>query len=125
MPDKYGAWIMEHVDGDGYGQCAEVTLSMQAAFPELQRVRGHYMCLVWGERAHWWLVTPDGQIVDPTAAQFPSKWSGAYLPWVEGSEEPTGRCPNCGGPCYGGGVCCSEQCHREFAAYCCRMVFHV
>ena len=67
------------------GRCAEATLAMAAVFPELTRVRGHYLCWVWGEREHWWLVEPNGEIVDPTADQFPSKGGGVYVPWDEAS----------------------------------------
>ena len=76
MKPEYRAWCAVHVGTtaeDCYGRCAWATLAMQIAFPELIRVRGHYLCLIWGERDHWWLTTPEGEIVDPTAAQFPSK----------------------------------------------------
>ena len=78
---KYSAWIAENVEGDGYGQCKEITRQMADAFPELTRVRGHYYCWAWGERAHWWL-TYAGDIIDPTSQQFPSKGHGEYVPWV-------------------------------------------
>lgn len=90
----YIEWIHEHVKNDGYGQCAEVTERMAQAFPELKRVRGHYYDIHWGERAHWWLVTPDGHIVDPTAAQFPTQGRGHYELWDESEQEPTGKCIN-------------------------------
>lgn len=117
--DAHEAWIDHHVSDyvAAYGKCADVTEAMQAAFPELQRVRGHYYDAAWGERAHWWLVTPDGNIVDPTAKQFPTHGAGVYVPWEEGQEEPTGMCPNCGESCYGGRDCCSDECYRSHAAY--------
>jgi len=90
---------------------------MQAAFPELQRIRGFYYCGVWGERTHWWLVTESGVIVDPTAVQFPSQGCGVYHPWTEGEEEPSGKCPNCGGYVYGGGTVCSDVCARQYERY--------
>lgn len=114
---KYREW-MANVDGDGYGKCAETTIAMQEAFPELARVRGFYHCPLWGQRAHWWLVTPDGAIVDPTAMQFPSGGLGLYVRWPEGQPEPTGKCPNCSDYCYNDRTCCSEPCSREYAAYC-------
>lgn len=116
---KYADWINDNVQGTGYGQCKEVTQKMAADFPELTRVRGHYYCWAWGERAHWWLVDRNGCIIDPTAQQFPSKGKGEYVPWEEGSPEPTGLCPNCGDPCYDGNTCCSEKCAMEYVAYCC------
>jgi hypothetical protein len=118
MNERYKNWIIENVPGDGYGMCAEATEAMAEAFPELQRVRGHYYCMVWGEREHWWLKTADGSIVDPTAAQFPTKGTGKYVPWTEGEREPTGMCPECGGYCYDGDTFCSENCGISYVAYC-------
>jgi len=114
---KYADWIAENVE-EAYGTCKEVTRQMAEDFPELARVRGHYYDWAWGERAHWWL-TLDGKIIDPTAAQFPSKGKGEYVPWEEGAPEPTGMCPNCGDPCYDGQTCCSESCANAYVAYCC------
>ena len=117
MKPEYVAWIAEHIT-ETYGTCKEVTEQMAAAFPELTWVRGHYYCWAWGERAHWWLT--DGEnIIDPTVQQFPSKGAGEYVPWVEGSPEPTGMCPNCGDQCYDGDTCCSEMCSQAYVAYCC------
>ena len=113
----YAEWIREHVQSDGYGQCAELTEQMARAFPELKRVRGHYYDICWGERAHWWLVTPDGYIVDPTAAQFPTKGRGHYDPWDESEHEPTGKCINCGGYVLDGSSCCSDECAAEAESY--------
>jgi hypothetical protein len=114
---KYLDWIAANI-AKAYGECAEATDRMAAAFPELTRVRGHYYCPIWGERAHWWLVAPDGSIVDPTASQFPSGGMGQYEAWDESRPEPTGMCPNCGGECFDGNYCCSESCGRAYAAYC-------
>ena len=121
MKTDYWAWIAVHVGTkpeDGYGRCGWATLAMLIAFPELTRVRGHYIDAIWGERDHWWLVDPDGEIVDPTAAQFPTRGTGEYVPWHEGDEEPTGMCPNCGDNCYNGHTCCSESCNAAYARYC-------
>lgn len=115
--DVYTAWIAQNVT-ETYGKCAEVTLAMQQAFPELTRVRGHYYCPIWGERAHWWLVNTDGEIIDPTKAQFPSKGIGHYEPWPEGAREPTGMCPNCGELIYDGNYLCNDTCYRQYVAFC-------
>lgn len=119
MQVQFDAWIIEHYPNAeaAYGRCDDATREMQRAFPELTRVRGHYYCPVWGERQHWWLVTAEGAIVDPTAAQFPSDGDGVYQPWVEGDEEPSGKCPNCGGLVYSGGTVCSDVCARSYEAY--------
>ena len=121
MDIRYTDWIALNVTGDGYGKCKQVTESMAVAFPELHRVRGHYYCDTWGECAHWWLIDPNWQVVDPTAAQFPSKGAGKYVKWEEGSEEPTGKCPNCGELIYGGDSVCSEKCGVEYVAFCRRL----
>ena len=115
---KYQEWITQHVT-ETYGTCYDTTLRMQAAFPELIRVRGHYYCSVWGEREHWWL-TFDGEVIDPTVSQFPSGGGGVYVPWVVGDPEPTGMCPNCGDTVYDGDTCCSDSCHNSYVAYCTR-----
>ena len=117
MKSEYYAWVEQNVEGTGYGDCREVTEKMAAAFPELTRVRGHYYCTSWGERAHWWLTTPEGEIVDPTFRQFPSKGNGVYVPWPEGAKEPTGMCMECGEPCYDGKFACSENCEVSLLAF--------
>jgi hypothetical protein len=111
----YSEWIVINVT-DPVGTCKETTLAMQKAFPELDRVRGHYHCWIWGIREHWWLVHPEGIIIDPTAAQFPSDGDGDYVPWDEDSEEPSGICLNCGEYVYDGSALCSENCQIEFMA---------
>lgn len=113
----YEAWIQEHA-AIPYGRCAALTQEMAAAFPELTRVRGHYYCFGWGEREHWWLTTPDGTVIDPTKAQFPSQGLGHYEPLDESQPEPTGICPQCGDQVFDGGTCCSEDCHMAYVAYC-------
>ena len=91
-----------------YGNCEKVCKKMNKQFPELIPIKGHYYCMVWGKRMHWWLETHDGTIIDPTAIQFPTKGYGVYDPWDNTQPEPTGKCPNCGEYCYEG-----EQVHRE------------
>lgn len=117
MPrQKYHDWIAAHVESDGYAQCAEMTLAMAAAFPELTRVRGYYHCPWWNRRAHWWLTTPSGQIVDPTVAQFPSRGTGDYVTLDESAAPPTGQCLNCGEDAYQGDTFCSRECEDVTAA---------
>lgn len=117
MKEAYRQWIANNVVKP-YGMCDEFTRLMVVAFPELQRVRGHYMCPVWGMRAHWWLIDDDGCLVDPTAEQFPSLGTGTYIAWEESQAEPTGVCPNCSGYCFNNDTCCSDKCGREYVAYC-------
>ena len=121
MDAIYRKWIDANVSDGGYGKCAEVTEAMAATFPELRRVRGHYYCVAWGERAHWWMVAPDDSIVDPTAAQFSTKGNGVYVELDPDAKAPVGMCPNCGEQFYdyeGGGTCCSIRCADAYARYC-------
>lgn len=125
MDQKYQDWIDRKLAGaDPFTQCAEWTEEMQAAFPELKRVRGQvFLSNLW-ERDHWWLTTPTGEVVDPTVSQFKQEYysGGATVLWYqerdENEPEPTGMCPNCGGMCYDGGTCCSDRCHNQYVAYC-------
>ena len=90
---------------------------MQKEFPELRRVRGHYYDGVT-RRPHWWLVGPDGDIIDPTAKQFYTNGRGIYEERDEDEPEPTGRCINCGDYVYDGKTCCCEACDREAISFC-------
>jgi len=115
--DRYAAWIQTHVDGNGRGQCAAITRAMEACFPELRRVRGHYLDPIRGRRPHWWCVLSDGTIVDPTVAQFSG--CGEYEPLSEEDEEPLGKCVNCGEFCwqeFGSSTFCSRNCAVEMQA---------
>ena len=111
---KYDKWINENISGSVTGRCKEISQTMQSVFPELILIRGHYHCMIWGERQHWWLTTPNGEIIDPTADQFPTKGGGVYIPWIEGDLEPTGKCLECGEYCYDGNPTCSETCSFYF-----------
>ena len=121
VPQQYWDWITAHVPENAYGLCASMTEQMAAAFPELTRTRGYFYDPQIGLRAHWWLVHPDGYIVDPTAKQFPSHGIGMYEPYDESQPEPIGHCLNCGELCYeregsDAHQICSPECYRAFAA---------
>ena len=90
---------------------------MLKTFPELKRVRGSYLCPIWGERWHWWLITANGDIIDPTVDQFPSKGIGEYIELTEDSPIPVGRCMNCGNLIYTQEYTCSEKCALEVRNY--------
>jgi hypothetical protein len=113
----YQEWIDKHfpTPESQHGKCSFATKIMVKAFPELKRVRGHFVCHL-GERPHWWCIDLDGKIVDPTSKQF--QFPGFYLPWDETRKEPTGKCPNCGGECYDGNYLCSKNCEIAYVAYC-------
>lgn len=82
--------------------------------PQLRLVRGHYICTIWGSQAHWWTVNENGDIIDPTKDQFPSKGYGDYIEFdgvvrceqcgKEGHEDDfqfAGNYPICSTECYG------------------------
>jgi hypothetical protein len=115
VQSKYASWIA--AQREIRNACAQVTADMVREFPELRRVRGHYHCPFTGMRPHWWCVDPSGRVVDPTASQFPSNGCGEYDPWVEGAEEPTGKCIHCGAYAYGGSYFCSPQCELANQKY--------
>lgn len=118
MRQEHKDWIEANVP-KAYGKCAEVTLAMQAAFPDLVRVRGHYHDIAWGKRAHWWLKDGD-EIVDPTASQFPGEGLDEYEEWDESTPEPNARCLNCGtnfhSPTAGMAYSCSPACSKALEA---------
>jgi hypothetical protein len=120
---RYLAWIEEYVSKQPSrfvrGKCDAATKEMVAAFPELRRACGFVYC-AWGRDEHWWCVDPAGAIVDPTAEQFHllSEYEELDLTKEEDvARIPTGKCMNCGGPCYGGrGSACSDECEAELIA---------
>lgn len=116
--DKYEEYITNTLQmnySKAYGHCKEVCEKMKELFPELTLVRGHYYDAHWGEREHWWFTSPNGNIVDPTKEQFPTKGKGVYIPWDESQPEPTGMCPNCGEYCYNGEDV-HDHCRASFLA---------
>jgi hypothetical protein len=48
----------------------------------LSLVRGWYLCPFWGEQTHWWCKDSNGNIIDPTVKQFPSKGMGEYIEYI-------------------------------------------
>lgn len=111
---NYQQWIAAHQPTDPRGQCVTVTKQMAEAFPELRRVRGHYLCAFEGRRTHWWLVTPSGEIIDPTVEQFADR-GGDYEEYT--GPEPTGQCLNCGELCFGSEAFCDAECAMETAKF--------
>jgi hypothetical protein len=113
---EYAAWIAENVD-EPYGKCREWSRAMASFYPELRVARGWYDDPIWGQREHWWCVTPAGEIVDPTAAQFPTRGMFPYREITDESEVPTGACLTCGDPVYEGAAVCSDSCAGEASRY--------
>jgi hypothetical protein len=106
MKPEYQEWIQAHYPTrfDAFCRCQEASEKMQKAFPELIRVRGwaagHEMKGPRQGTEHWWCKTAEGEVVDPTAAQF--LWSQVYYrEHQEGIDpEPIGKCMWCGGYCW-------------------------
>lgn len=118
--ERYADWIARNVEGSGYGKCAEATTAMVEAFPELRRARGFYHDPLWGKRTHWWCVAPDSSVVDPTAAQFPSRGAFEYEELLEqelADSAPTGVCHDCGSPVFKGASFCSTKCSEATRRY--------
>jgi len=129
----YEDWIIANVPLEpilARGKCFGTTAMMVNAFPELRRVRGHYLCPSWGRQEHWWCLAPDGTIVDPTGHQFPSCYLypgislGVYEPLPDDAEAPIGKCMVCGSYCWASeaapstNACsseCAEELKKEFA----------
>jgi len=61
------------------GKCKKYCEDLIKEDPSLRLVRGHYYCPLWGEQAHWWVEDKEGNIIDPTKDQFPSKGMGEYI----------------------------------------------
>jgi hypothetical protein len=99
------------------GKCKEMSEAAVAADATLTLVCGHYHCPTWGQQEHWWTVRADGTVYDPTAAQFPSRGLGVYVPW-----DGTHECAECGksmtteevGSAEGRYAFCSSRCHGRF-----------
>lgn len=122
----YEEWIAAYVEkkeGKLLGRCKEAVEEMVLAFPELKKVPGHVYC-GWGRRGHWWCVTSDGKIVDPTVQQFDIVFE--YEPWVPGTEVRVGKCMECGEEIWkaiqsleeepGRETFCSKDCEIAFCA---------
>ena len=107
-----------------YGKCHEAVRQMQKEFPELRTAVGYVFAGSWGDREHAWLVDVDGNIVDPTAKQFPGV--GDYREWQAGDPVDVGPCANCGEAIWvkvqrledaTRKILCGEACEKAYAAY--------
>ena len=102
--DKYQAWIDANCPDPKLtlGRCKQFALKMKEAFPELRVTNGFVTLLLYDEAlTHWWCVTPDGVIVDPTAGQY--IWNGTpiaeYEEITDDHDErrfPKVKCMECG-----------------------------
>lgn len=118
IPEVYARWIAAYAEernGNLTAQCGVATQRLVKDHPELERVRGGVVLFTGNFAHHWWCITPDGTIIDPTAAQFTGIVS--YHPRDESQPAPTGKCPNCGEYCYDDNDFCSKRCERSYLAY--------
>lgn len=84
---------MQPTDYEIYrGKCKEFCETMLTVRPELTLVRGYYHCPMWGRQEHWWLKDSQGDIIDPTVKQFPTKGVAAEYEEFAGVCE----CAECG-----------------------------
>ena len=61
------------------GKCQQMSEELVKNSTGLMMVRGFYYCPIWNrEEPHWWCEDIYGNIIDPTAKQFPSKGNGTY-----------------------------------------------
>lgn len=64
------------------GKCKKLCIDLIEKNPELTLIRGHYFCPLWNkEEQHFWCVNKQGDVVDPSKKQFPSKGHGIYTPF--------------------------------------------
>lgn len=96
MKSIYENWIREYINrNNGYvvAKCQYAISEMAEVFPELTPVAGWY-----GETEHWWLVDPNGEIIDPTVSQFP--FPQHYKVFSAGDKVRVGKCMDCGSDIY-------------------------
>ena len=122
----YKEWIHNYLtqEKSALGKCKEAVEKMSAEFPELKKVAGH-VYTNWGQRAHWWCETTDGEIIDPTASQFPIIFE--YEKWEPGMPVRVGKCMDCGEEIYepvmsldeakGSRYFCSKKCEQATLNY--------
>lgn len=98
------------------GKCKDYAATLCMQNQTLTLVRGYYYDYKWGEQSHWWCKDLNGNIIDPTKYQFPSKGNGKYYEF-DGKVE----CSNCGKimleeeASYESNYCfCSAKCHMIF-----------
>jgi hypothetical protein len=119
--EAYIAWMNAYVAKHQYvrGKCDSATKEMCEAFPELRRAAGFVYC-TWGRDQHWWCVTPDGLIVDPTATQFECVYEYEEIDLSDPEQTkriPTGCCHDCGEDVYEGADFCDDTCKQRTLAY--------
>ena len=82
LPIQEMSVVVEHGMSDylNYrGKCKEYSTELCTKDSTLTLVRGYYYCPIWNTKEpHWWCENLNGDIIDPTKEQFPSKGLGEY-----------------------------------------------
>ena len=120
MNKNYQDWINQHYPTSLSTRlkCKVISHRMVTEFPELKVVRGQIEVeepcgLPPTKTQHWWCISPEGEVIDPTSHQYPTRIL-TYQPVDESKGEPTGKCMNCGDICYNGSQFCKRKCELEF-----------
>lgn len=122
MEKRYEDWIAAYKsDHNGFlrGKCEQATSEMAKEFPELRRVCG-FVHAVRERAQHFWCITEEGEIVDPTASQFFGIFEYEELDLSNPEDVariPTGVCMNCGDDVYSHDTFCSDACYSATLRY--------
>lgn len=131
MPNKYDAWIKANYPTmeSALGKCHQGVKAMKEQFPELEVTNGFVHFVTHQKRAHWWLKDAQGNIVDPTAIQYPEYMGEPITEYEEIDDShdarkyPSVKCPNCGEYYYqkpetaNCSPCCTSSCYQEYVDY--------
>jgi hypothetical protein len=120
------AWIERYVASQPHrfvrGKCKEAVEQMHQDFPELRKACGFVHWAIPSrpiQDQHWWCVSPEGIVVDPTAEQFrhsvsEPRYEELDMNSVEDRARiPIGKCMGCGEATYPTSPAhnfCSELC---------------
>ncbi len=100
------------------GKCKELCEELCKNNADLKIVKGWYHCPIWNtEEQHYWCEDKQGDIVDPSAKQFPSEGNGLYKKF-----NGLVKCEECGKefpleeayPTYNSHYLCSSKCFGKF-----------
>ena len=96
MLNKYKEWIDKNYPTreSAVTNCHYACEKMKEVFPELKIVAG------WINGAeHWWCKDPNGEVVDPTFAQYQLN-NPRYREFKPGDSVRVGKCMECGNDIY-------------------------
>jgi hypothetical protein len=112
MKQEWLNWI-DSYPGQKILRSREVCNEMREEFSGLHLVQG-YIDVGYGRPLHhWWLVSKEGEIVDPTTSQYPPILR--YEEWDETSPPSSGRCLNCKSFTFDGSHFCNQGCEKQFS----------